>query len=91
MGKYDHLTILKKTKARSYHICHKCNEEILQGDYYYREFIEDKFLHKLHSKKYCSVCYEKYGQALMTSTEKGKKKRRSSPSPKVSLQSELPF
>ena len=65
MGKYNHLKILKKTKARTQHICYKCGNEILPGDTYYQEHIEDKFLHVLHAKKYCSSCNEKYGKNLL--------------------------
>jgi len=61
MGKYDHLKILKKTKARTRHICYNCGGEILPGDIYYQEHIDDKFLHSLHPKKYCSSCREKLG------------------------------
>lgn len=67
MGKYNHLKILKKTKSRTQHICYNCGKEILPGEIYYREHIEDKFLHSLHAKKYCSSCYEKYGKDLLLS------------------------
>ena len=67
MRKYNHLKILKKTKARSHHVCYKCGKEISPGETYYREHIEDKFLHTLHAKKYCSSCYEKYGKDLFFS------------------------
>lgn len=66
MGKYNHLKILKKTKARSHHVCYRCSKEIFLGETYYREHIEDKFLHSLHAKKYCSFCYEKYGDRLLS-------------------------
>lgn len=62
MSKYNQLKFLKKTKARTHHVCHKCAQQILPAKHYYREHIEDKFLHSLHPKKYCSVCYEKYGE-----------------------------
>jgi len=35
------------------------------GETYYREYIEDKFLHSLHAKKYCSSCHEKHGKDLL--------------------------
>nr|MDO8083131.1 hypothetical protein [Candidatus Freyarchaeota archaeon] len=65
MGKYNRLKILKETKARSHHVCHRCGKGILPDEIYYREHIEDKFLHNLHAKKYCSSCYEKYGNDLL--------------------------
>ncbi len=65
MGKYDQLKILKKTKARAHHVCQKCGQEILPKDDYYREHIEDKFLHSLHAKKYCLSCYKEYGEDLL--------------------------
>ena len=67
MGKYDHLKILKETKARAHHVCFNCGNDILPGETYYREYIEDKFLHSLHAKKYCSSCYEKFGNKLLSS------------------------
>ena len=65
MGKYNNLKTLKKTKARTQHICYKCGKYITPGETYYREYIENKFLHSLHSKKYCSSCYEAYGDRLL--------------------------
>jgi len=65
MGKYDQLKILKKTKARTYHVCNRCGKEILTGDIYFKEHIQDKFLHSLHAKKYCSECYGKFGNNLL--------------------------
>jgi uncharacterized protein with PIN domain len=70
MGKYDNLRTLKTTKARTQHVCYKCGKEISPGETYYREQIEDKFLHSLHSKKYCSSCYEKYGNRPLASKVK---------------------
>ncbi|RZN65490.1 MAG: hypothetical protein EF806_00945 [Candidatus Methanoliparum thermophilum] len=60
---------LKENKARSQHICYNCGKEILPGETYYREHIEDKFLHSLHAKIYCSSCYEKHGKDLLLSKE----------------------
>ena len=65
MSKYDHLTTLKATKARAWHVCAICSADIGAGETYYREHIEDRFLHTLHSKKYCSACYQKYGNTLL--------------------------
>ncbi len=66
MSKYNHLKILKKTKARTHHICHKCGREILPTEHYYKEHIKDKFLHSLHAKKFCAACYEEYGEDLLS-------------------------
>jgi hypothetical protein len=66
MGKYDHLKILKKTKARTRHICYKCETVIPSGEIYYKEHIQDAFLHSLHAKKYCASCYERHGVNLFT-------------------------
>lgn len=66
MGKYNALKILKETKARTHHICHRCGEEISPGKTYYREHIEDKFLHSVHAKKFCSSCFERYGDKLLS-------------------------
>lgn len=70
MGKYNNLKILKKTKARAQHICYNCGKEILPSEIYYREHIEDKFLHSLHTKKYCSSCHEKYEKNLLLLSKK---------------------
>ncbi len=53
MGKLDKTKTLKKTKARTNHICNICGNIISTGDFYYKEHIEDRFLHSLHAKKYC--------------------------------------
>jgi len=65
MGKYRDMATLKKTKARTQHICSKCGAEINAGDYYYKEHIPDKFLHSLHAKKFCEECYKKHGDTLL--------------------------
>ena len=62
-SKYD--TYLKKVKARTNHTCLFCSKEIIPGDFYYRETNVDKFLQTLHAKKFCSECYEKYGEKLL--------------------------
>jgi hypothetical protein len=66
MGKYSDLKILKKTKARTPHVCTKCDGNIPPGEYYYKEHIDDKFLQSLHAKKYCTSCYEQYGESLLS-------------------------
>ncbi|MEK7845544.1 MAG: hypothetical protein AAB257_01085 [Nitrospinota bacterium] len=60
MGKYTHLKTFKKTKARAQHNCYGCGKNILKDEIYYREIIEDRFLHNINSKKYCISCYENY-------------------------------
>ena len=70
MGKYNGMKILKRTKSRTSHICNNCGNAILPNDFYYKEHIEDKFLHSLHAKKYCSSCYEKLGDTLLFPKEK---------------------
>jgi len=70
MSKYDSLKILKKVKARSNHICSKCGKEINRNDIYYKEHINDKFLHGLHAKKYCLSCHKKYSIALLKDKSK---------------------
>lgn len=65
MGKYDNLKVLKKTKARVAHVCSKCGADISKGDQYYREDIQDRFLHSLNARQYCFPCFEKDGDALL--------------------------
>jgi len=65
MSKYNNLKYLKKTKARVDHICENCGKLILPEQEYYRETIDDKFLHSLHSKSFCSKCYEEHGESLL--------------------------
>ena len=66
MGKYNGLKVLKKTKARTWHICHNYGKEIQRGVTYYREHIEDRFLHSLHAKKYCASCFEEHREGLLS-------------------------
>lgn len=75
MGKYNHLRILKKVKARINHIYTNCNSAINKDDVYFIEQLDDKFLHTLNRKKFCINCYEKYGDKLLkeTSSEKASK------------------
>ena len=70
MSKYNSLKILKKVKARANHICSKCGQEINQNDIYYKENINDKFLHRVQTKKYCLSCYKKYGVVLLKEKSK---------------------
>ena len=66
MGKYDSKKRLKKTKSRISHVCYNCGNNISPTEIYYREHIDDTFLHSLHAKKYCSSCYEKLGDTLLS-------------------------
>jgi hypothetical protein len=70
MGKYNYLTTLKKPKAGTYHICYHSGKQISRGETYYREHIEDKFIHSLNPKKYCSICYEKHNEGLLSIPKK---------------------
>jgi ribosomal protein L40E len=58
VSKADSLKEFKKTMARTSHICMKCGTQITAGDYYFKEYMKDRFLHSLHAKKLCSKCYE---------------------------------
>ena len=65
MSKYDNLKYLKKVSARTNHTCYNCSEIIHYGDIYYIEQIDDKFLHNLHAKKFCSNCFNLYSDKLL--------------------------
>jgi len=58
MSKYDNLKYLKKTKARVNHICSSCGKEIERDSFYFIEAMQDRFLQRLHAKKFCIDCYE---------------------------------
>ncbi len=58
MGKYDKLEYLKKTKARVNHTCSRCGKVIEPDSFYYIEALRDRFLQRLHAKKFCLDCYE---------------------------------
>lgn len=64
-SEYEGMQYLKETKARARHSCHHCGGDIGPGDTYFREQIDDRFLHSLHGKKYCSECYSRLGVALL--------------------------
>ena len=57
MSKLDDLKILKRTKARTNHLCSKCGAVVNVNDFYYAEALKDKFLQSLHRKKYCEKCF----------------------------------
>ncbi len=65
MNKYDSLKVLNKIKARTNHICSNCNAVINKNEFYFAEQLENKFLHTLSRKKFCSDCHEKFGDALL--------------------------
>lgn len=58
-SKYDSLKSLKKTKARVNHSCSQCGATIVKGEIYFREVIDDPYLHTLHGKKLCHKCWPK--------------------------------
>lgn len=70
MGKHNQIKYLKKTRARTTHQCGMCNETVEPGDYYYAETPQDRFLHSLQAKRFCSKCYEKYGDQLLSERKK---------------------
>lgn len=65
MGKYDYLKFLEKTKARVGHECSKCGKGIEAGSFYYAEKLRDRFLNIPYSKRFCTECYEKFGDKLL--------------------------
>jgi len=74
LGKYGQTKYLKKTKARTVHQCNQCNSTIEPEEYYYAETQKDKFLHSLHAKHFCSKCYEKFGDQLLSIKRKRKQR-----------------
>lgn len=65
MDNSKYKTYLKKVKARVIHRCMICNNIIVPRELYYRETNEDKHLQTPHAKKFCSNCYQKYGDNLL--------------------------
>jgi hypothetical protein len=65
MGKFDRLTILKKTKARVARLCSNCDANILPGEDYFKEHIQDRHLHRLYAKAFCLDCFKEHGEALL--------------------------
>ena len=65
MSKYNTLKILKKTKARISHLCNKCNKEIQSGEIYYAESIGKINAPGIKLRKFCVICYHKYGGDLL--------------------------
>lgn len=47
---------LIKRKSKTPKKCHNCQDSIKNGEFYYSEEPEDKFLYTLHNKKYCLKC-----------------------------------
>ncbi|MDD3492047.1 MAG: hypothetical protein PHU95_01940 [Candidatus Thermoplasmatota archaeon] len=66
MGKYDAIKALSRTQARTTHTCNKCGTLIQDGEDYYKEHVDNKFLHSLHAKKFCKDCYDKFGDQLLS-------------------------
>jgi ribosomal protein L33 len=58
LGKFDSLTYLKKTKARVAYSCSRCGKNIEIGDFYFIEAMQDRFLQRLHAKKFCVDCHK---------------------------------
>ena len=58
-------TYLKKFKASEVYMCAICENRIEPEEVCYRETDEDHFLQWLHAKKFCSNCYQKYGDNLL--------------------------
>ena len=77
MGKYNDLKILRKVKARTRHVCSKCNSSINKDDFYYAEQLSDKFLHSLKRKKFCIKCYAEFGDKLLKEKTSFQKKSQS--------------
>lgn len=69
MGKYERVP-LKRVKARVEHQCSICGEIIGVGKYFYSR--RDRFLQSLHSKDFCSKCYQMYGEAVSSIDRKRK-------------------
>ena len=65
MLNFDSLTVLKRTKARIGHECDRCGTEIAPTRFYYKEYIENRFLHSLHGVKYCASSFEEEGEDLL--------------------------
>jgi len=72
LRKYNQNKYLKKTKARTSHQCYLCDKKIEPSDYHYVETQKDKFLHSLHAKHFCSNCYQKFGDQLLSLKRKKK-------------------
>ncbi|GAG84560.1 unnamed protein product [marine sediment metagenome] len=75
MGKYDNLKILKKRTASTISQCQICKEFIKEGDDYYSEEIQDRFLNFLHRKKFCLNCVERFKKQLPPIFGENKKER----------------
>jgi len=66
MSKYDSLKFLKETKARISHTCNNCGNEINKGEIYYPESIGRVNAPGIKLRKFCSKCYEKRGEELLS-------------------------
>lgn len=65
MSKYDKIKFLKETKARTLHICDKCDRVINKGEKYYPESIGKINKCGIKLKKYCIECFHNYGNNLI--------------------------
>lgn len=61
---------LGQVKARVPHICANCGISIGMGEIYYREKAKDVFLQTLHSRPFCTDCYKREGNRLLTNKKK---------------------
>jgi hypothetical protein len=59
----------KQVKARKIHYCSRCEAEIRIGEYYWRESIEDRFLHVINPKNLCLKCHSGQGNDAEKKTE----------------------
>ena len=48
------------------HSCAKCGASISPQEVYYREMFNDRFLQYLHSRALCKMCFETYGDKLLS-------------------------
>lgn len=66
MSKYDHLKVLRETRARTQHECARCGFIVNPGEIYYREALSDKYIRTMiRFKAYCAQCYSIYGDSLL--------------------------
>ena len=65
MSKYNALKLLKKTKARTSHICESCKQEIKKGEIYYPESLGRVSAPRIKLRKLCAACYGEHGEKLL--------------------------
>lgn len=59
MSKYDALKFLKATRARIPHVCDSCNQEIKEGEMYYRESTGGVNAPGIKLRAFCRRCCER--------------------------------